>query len=282
MSEDPSPTEGEELQFDRVTSSSSNPDGATAVVCSTCQTSIRTAYFDVDGAPTCGRCKVAVEMREAAGRGWGSFFKSGALGLLAAIAGAILYYAVIAITELEIGLVAIVIGFMVGWAVRRGARGNGGRRFQVLALVLTYFSVGLAYAPLAVKTFYEGIKERTSADSTATGQSTDSLATDTRLLEDTVTTTIDATSSAVASDTVTSTSGGKIGFGFLLVGIGGILLFVFALPVIVIFGSLPGGLISALIIGFGMHQAWRMTGARKSEITGPFKVNVSPTAESAA
>ena len=120
---------------------------------------------------------------------------------------------------------------------------------------------------------------RTSADSTATGARSDSLATDTRLLEDTVTTT-DA--SAVASDSLTSTSGGQIGFGFLLLGIGGILLFVFALPVIVIFGSLPGGLISALIIGFGMHQAWRMTGARKSEITGPFKVNVSPTAESAA
>jgi hypothetical protein len=50
--------------------------------------------------------------------------------------------------------------------------------------------------------------------------------------------------------------------------------FAFALPVMAVLGSLPSGLISALIIGFGMHQAWRMTGDARPRITGPHRVGV--------
>jgi hypothetical protein len=281
MSQDESSSSGDDLQFDRVESSSGESNTATTVVCSSCQTEVRTAYFNVNGAPTCGRCKVAVEMRESAGRGWGSFFKSGALGLLAAIAGAILYYAIIAITELEIGLVAIVIGFMVGWAIRKGAGGNGGRRFQVLALSLTYFAVGLAYSPIAVKNFVEGMNQKTSAtDSTASPNAADSLRVETAVLEDSLKS-VEAPLTATSTDSLSTVDGG-VGAGLILIGLLGVFVFILALPVIVVFGSLPGGLISALIIGFGMHQAWRMTGARKSEITGPFKVSSGPAAESAA
>ena len=85
---------------------------------------------------------------------------AGLFGLVAAIAGAILYYAVIAISNFEIGIVAIAIGFMVGWAVRKGAANRGGRRFQVLALVLTYWAVGLAYTPLTFQQLAEEDKDK--------------------------------------------------------------------------------------------------------------------------
>jgi hypothetical protein len=55
---------------------------------------------------------------------------AGVFGLGAGIVGAVIYYAVIAITNFEIGLVAILIGYMVGQAVRKGARGRGGLRFS--------------------------------------------------------------------------------------------------------------------------------------------------------
>jgi ABC-type uncharacterized transport system permease subunit len=48
--------------------------------------------------------------------------------------------------------------------------------------------------------------------------------------------------------------------------------FSFALQVLVIFGSLPGGLITAAIVAFGMHQAWRMTGVPQLAVTGPHRV----------
>jgi hypothetical protein len=56
------------------------------------------------------------------------------------------------------------------------------------------------------------------------------------------------------------------------------IVFSFALPVLVVFNSLPGGLLSAAIIGFGMHQAWRMTAAPHLTITGPFRVGTAEQA----
>jgi hypothetical protein len=40
----------------------------------------------------------------------------------------------------------------------------------------------------------------------------------------------------------------------------------------VVIGSLPGGLLSAAIIAFGMLQAWRMTGAPQLVVTGPYRI----------
>ena len=57
--------------------------------------------------------------------------------------------------------------------------------------------------------------------------------------------------------------------------IGALIALTFALPVMVIFGTLPSGLISGLIIGIGMQQAWKMTGATAVTIAGPFKVGRS-------
>ena len=48
------------------------------------------------------------------------------------------------ITGYEIGIVAIGIGYLVGKAVRKGAGGFGGTRYQVLAVFLTYAAIALA------------------------------------------------------------------------------------------------------------------------------------------
>jgi len=54
-----------------------------------------------------------------------------------------------------------------------------------------------------------------------------------------------------------------------------------ALPVLVVVGSLPMGLISAFIIFVGMKQAWRMTGAPLVQILGPYRVGAAPASTSA-
>jgi len=51
--------------------------------------------------------------------------------------------------------------------------------------------------------------------------------------------------------------------------------FIAALPVIMVVGSLPSGLISAAIIFFGMRQAWVMTGVSHLEISGPYRVGTA-------
>jgi hypothetical protein len=112
---------------------------ASGVTCAACQRALDTEYFDINGLSVCGACRDVVTRQAQTPRDWATLAKAGAFGVGAAIAGAALYYAVIKITNLEIGLVAIAIGYMVGYAVKRATAGRGGRRFQVLALVLTYW-----------------------------------------------------------------------------------------------------------------------------------------------
>ena len=138
------------------------------------------------------------------------------LGFGAALVGAVIYWAVIRFFRLEIGIVAVLNGWMVGKAMRIGSGGRGGRVLQVAAALLTYLSVGMAYVPLALS------------------------------------------------------AGAAINLATLLSAA--------LLPVYVVLGSLPGGLISALIIGFGMVQAWQLTGTPALDIQGPFRVGNAPAA----
>jgi hypothetical protein len=151
MSVDNPQAAGEELQFDRAVSSSPDAAAVTAkpnVICKACSKPIDGEYFQLNGKVTCASCRTAIEAAVATPNGVQPFARALGLGILAAIAGAAIYYGVIAIANLEIGIIAIAIGYMVGWAIRKGTGDRGGLRFQIMAIVLTYWAVGLAYAPL--------------------------------------------------------------------------------------------------------------------------------------
>jgi hypothetical protein len=262
----------ESLQFDQMDAGAQGSQ-ASALQCARCRKPITTVYYHVDGSTLCESCKDIAARSNQPVKGARAFLKSLLFGGMAAIVGAAIYYAVIAITNFEIGIVAILIGFIVGAAVRRATAGGGGRRYQVLALVLTYFAVGLAYMPLAIKGAMDS-----SPDS---GQIADSLGTavadsaSPRLADSTAVATLAGSASAAApADSVSVTF--KSALLSLVVVFAGGLLMTFALPVLAVFGSLPSGLISAFIIGIGMHQAWKMTAAQVASITGPYRVGGEP------
>jgi hypothetical protein len=177
---------------------------------------------------------------------------AGIFGLGAGIVGAAIYYAVIALANLEIGIVAILIGYMVGYAVRKGARGRGGLRFQVLAIMLTYCSVALAYTPILFK---QAMEDRTAQKSAAAGTGEKNAP---------------ASSEVSAAETRSPESRSVVLALLALLGL------IVALPVLVVMGSFPSGLISAIIIFIGMKQAWRMTGAPQLTILGPYRIGTTP------
>lgn len=263
----PADPSSQPLQFDHaVEGDATSASGATATTCASCKAPLVRLYYEVNGDAVCAKCKYEVDKASRMPTGIGPFAKAFVVGGIAAVLGAAIYYGVIALTNFEIGIVAIVIGFMVGWGVRRGAAG-GGRRYQVLAVVLTYFAVGLAYTPLLLREAMKGAGASDSTAAIANDSAVVSLAGDP---SDDVTAPL--SEAAVALDSVGTTSPGKalaIGIPLLL---GGSILFIFALPVIAVLGSLPSGLISAFIIGIGMHQAWKMTGAQLATITGPYRL----------
>lgn len=234
------------LQFDTAVPSVA-PSGvitAQGVTCTVCQRAISDEYFDVNGQSVCDGCRTQLAQLAQTPRSWGLFVKAGLFGLVAAILGAILYYAVIAITNFEIGIVAIAIGYMVGWAIRKATANRGGRRYQVLALVLTYWAVGLAYTPLTFQQLVEEDKDKKEQAQKATDTA--------------------APAPAKPADEATAISIPMV--LAILVG------FSLALPVLIVFGSLPGGLLSALIIGIGMRQAWQMTAVPPLQISGPYRI----------
>lgn len=260
----------DDLQFDRVvTNAPIAAQARPAVVCVACKNAVTTDYFHLNGKVTCARCRNAIESAVATPKGAGAFGRAAGLGLLAAIAGAAIYYGVIALLDLEIGIVAILIGYMVGWAVRKGANGRGGRRFQVLAIVLTYWAVGLAYMPIFMKA--SGKSERTRA--AATSDSTARISSDSAAPS-----AVPVTKSSDSATTITAASSeakkDKVNPALAILAL---FVYVFALPVIVITAGGASGLISAFIIAIGMRQAWRMTGAPALTISGPYRVGSGPS-----
>ncbi|MCE9602817.1 MAG: hypothetical protein K8S21_11490 [Gemmatimonadetes bacterium] len=207
----------DDLSFDRAipvtgAATASGP----AVRCTACHRAITASYFSVNGEAVCESCLDLVTAISAPVREPAAIAKALLLGFGAALVGAVVYWAVIRFFNLEIGIVAVLNGWMVGKAMRVGAGGRGGRVLQVFAALLTYLSVGMAYVPL-----------------------------------------------------VTPASA-PIGLSMLISA--------FVIPIGVVFASLPGGLISALIIGFGMMQAWQLTGTPTLVVQGPFRVGNAPAA----
>jgi len=261
----------EPLQFDHASDASAPVDAAPTITCTSCERTIATEYYDFGGGAVCAACRDALERMLAAGAGRFAFPRAFLYGVGAAMLGAAIYYAVIAITDLEIGLVAILIGWLVGRAVRAATRGFGSRRFQVLAVALTYFSVALAYAPIAFKEAFSDAKQAKAAasDSTSTsGPAVAGASTQEPAAPTGATTAATGTKSAERETRAES----EHPLRDFVLGLGALLGITLALPVIVVLGSMPSGLISALIIGFGMHQAWKMTGRVEQSVTGPFRV----------
>jgi hypothetical protein len=81
------------------------------------------------------------------------------LGLVAGALGAGLYFGIAAVTGYEFGLVAIVVGFAVGYAVRVGSGGRGGLPYQLLAVIITYAAIVCTYVPAIVQGFNMGAAE---------------------------------------------------------------------------------------------------------------------------
>jgi hypothetical protein len=232
------------LQFDRVVpeSPTSSLHDRVAAACDACGTAIENEYYQINGHVACASCRSRAEASAETPRGLRPLVTAGFFGLGAGIVGAVIYFAVIALLDLEIGLVAILIGYMVGYAIRKGTRGRGGRRFQVLAIALTYASIAMAYTSIAVKSALEK-PDTTSASATASpGQTTGQP------------------DEKDANLVVALASGAAL---------------VAVIPLLVVFGSLPGSLISGVIILIGMGQAWRMTGTPHLEILGPYRLGTA-------
>jgi hypothetical protein len=237
-----------------------------AMSCAMCSQPIQAVYYETGGSVVCARCRGKLESSIGSSGKGGRVLRASAFGFLAAVAGALVYYAIRAATGYEIGIVAILVGWGVGRAVFLGSGQRGGRGYQCLAVGLTYLAIATTYLPLA----REELMEKKAAQHSATPSDSASVATaSTDAAVETPTASTDTTSPAApAAAQAKPAQSEKLGVGGFLLGIAMLLAFSIALPVFVGMGS-P---ISILILGFGLVQAWRMNKRADLSVSGPYRL----------
>lgn len=122
---------------------------ATAGTCSQCGQAIGENYYLSAGQMWCPDCTRRAPLLTPAA-GCRTLLFAVLLGVLAAAGAAGLWALIVILTGYQLGLVAIVVGILVGLAVRKGSGGTGGRRYQVLAMVLTVAALAYASVPIAI------------------------------------------------------------------------------------------------------------------------------------
>jgi hypothetical protein len=143
------------LQFDRA--EFAGTPTAAARSCATCKSAIETSYYEVNGNVVCPKCRDELQASLTGGSGLLRFIKAAAVGTAAAGIGSGIWYGISRLTGYEFGLIAIVIGLMVGFAVRWGSGGRGGWVYQLLAIFLTYTSIVVTYIPYLIAIVIIGI-----------------------------------------------------------------------------------------------------------------------------
>ncbi|HKN16384.1 MAG TPA: hypothetical protein VJX47_05560 [Candidatus Sulfotelmatobacter sp.] len=223
--------------------------------CQFCQQPITGTYYRVHGAMACRGCAEKAQS-ELPQYSHADYLRGLLYGVGAAIAGLILYAAFEIATSLIIGYVSLAVGWMVGKAMMKGSNGQGGRRYQITAALLTYAAVSMAAIPVWIH--YAG--EHKQAQHASQQQQ---LADEQRELEKD---TGRPQTPAPAKPAL------NIGKAFVTLAVLGL-----ASPFLELADPLHGA-IGLFILFIGIRIAWQLTGQKIPAIDGPFQSSPRPPA----
>jgi hypothetical protein len=259
------PPSADDLQFTTAESGSSNSAAAeSGQNCLVCHQPIVSTYFALGDKLLCPACCARVNAGPTGSR-LGRVTKASFMGLGAGLVGALIWFAIRRVTHLEIGLVAVLVGFMVGKAVRKGSGDRGGRRYQVLAVVLTYCCIAANYMPDVLEAALNTARKHRAAAAAQPGADVNVQPRPAKG---------DAAPGPAAGPARNPappvTLGQAIEAAFLLL----VLVFAFSLAVPFLGGF--QNLIGILIIGFALWEAWKLNARRRLPITGPYQMGTRP------
>jgi hypothetical protein len=233
------PPSPHELQFQHAEpiADATSSEGS-APACVVCKQPVGGSYYQAQGQQVvCPLCAERIRAGQQAAPPI-SLLRAALYGGGAALAGCALYAAV-AIKFNEIALIAVLVGWMVGKAVRHGSYGRGGRPQQILAVLLTYFAITTSYIPVIL---YHAARSPRRAEQRQQAQITDAP--------------------AKAQP---------------LVSFGTTALFLLVLTAVAPFLALTSGMsawVSLFILVIGLQRAWQLTARREIVLMGPYQAEV--------
>jgi hypothetical protein len=233
----------------------------TVSTCAACKQPITNAYYEAGGQVFCPQCRENYQAEQTGGSRVGRMLRAVVFGTLAGLGGTIIWFGVRKLTGYEVGLIAVVVGLMVGGAVRAGSRGRGGVFYQLLAVFITYSAIVANYVPDVFQMMMEEFRDddKAAAVASATQPTSQPGAAATA-----------PTGGVESAATPSSGDEKEVGAGRAIVGI--ILLsviafaFAFVMPVLAGFQNIIG----LLIIGFALWEAWKINKRLVVEFTGPY------------
>ena len=226
--------------------------------CQYCHQPIADHYFRVNDSMACSGC-VDHFREEMTKDSHSAFGRAICFGIGAAILGLAMYATFAIMTGWVIGYASLAVGWLVGKAMIKGSGGIGGKRYQVVAAILTYAAVSMSAIPIAMhfvgerghqaqqnhQVEQQSMTPQTSSSASAAGQ---------------------PTTSAQAS---TPQAGQRPS---LAKALGIVALIGLGSPFLELWESGPSisWVIGVVILVVGIRIAWRLTAGQSWTILGPF------------
>ncbi len=164
-----SPVSTAALDFDKATYA----EPMATKTCVGCKQPIASEYYEIRAQVVCTRCRnqIVGDVPDKL-----VFLRALLFGALVGAAGTLVWSLIIWLTGYELGIIAIVVGVGVGIAVRKGSRGQGGWKYQTLAMVLTYMSITTSYVPIILRGIVQSAGDKTHETTTQTAKDPPSVA----------------------------------------------------------------------------------------------------------
>ncbi|MBI2686153.1 MAG: hypothetical protein HYX27_07545 [Acidobacteria bacterium] len=210
--------------------------------CTACNSVLESAFYQVQGANVCEICASARRAFQELPDSKQKFLRAFLYGAGAAFLSWVGWSILVVTTGFQIGLLAIGVGWFVGTAIRRGTEGHTSRKYQLMAVMLTYLAISMSFIPRLVADVAK--KPPAAADSQKGAPA--------------------APASQPATEPVGPSS--LLVSGVVVVGLA------FVSPLLEAFFDFPGGLIGLFIVFLGLQRAWQLTRPDEALITGPFEL----------
>jgi hypothetical protein len=125
--------------------------------CAVCGNFLGGEYYRLQNRMICAACAARVQAGIPA-ESYTTFTRATLFGIGAAVVGLAGYAAFTMATHFYLGYLALGVGWLIAKAILKGSNGIGGRRYQILAVTLTYAAISLAEVPILLQRILQNPK----------------------------------------------------------------------------------------------------------------------------